>query len=84
MVQVEAALCGTPTVASHLPGVRIVKDLTGMGLTVPPCDPMALGQAICYMIENRTKFSHPATDLQEIFSPNSVAEQYEALFKELL
>ena len=34
MVQVEAMLCGTPVVASDIPGVREATRVTGMGLSV--------------------------------------------------
>ena len=35
MVQVESMACGTPVVASDLPGVRVPVTLTGMGRVVP-------------------------------------------------
>ena len=45
-VQVESMLCGTPVVASALPGVRVPIATTGMGLVVPPGDAPALAAAI--------------------------------------
>ena len=38
MVQVEAMLCGTPVVASDMPGVRVPIARTGMGRLAPPGD----------------------------------------------
>ena len=42
MVQIESMACGTPVVASDIPGVRQPTRMTGMGKTVPPGDPAAL------------------------------------------
>lgn len=46
MVQVEAMLCGTPVVASALPGVREIIQATGMGELVAPGDVDALAAAL--------------------------------------
>src|SRR5215212_5474235 len=46
LVQVEAMLCGTPVVASDLPGVREPVRLTGMGRIVPVADAGALARAL--------------------------------------
>ncbi len=84
MVQVEAAMCGTPSVASDLPGVRMAIRETGMGLTVPAGDPQALAQAICAVIANRGAYCVPAGDIARKFSPAVITEQYEQLFETLL
>jgi len=57
LVQIEAALCGTPSVASALPGVRMPSRMTGMGLTVPPGDSRALGEALLEVITHRPKYA---------------------------
>ena len=46
MVQVEAMLCGTPVVASDMPGVRVPITRTGMGRLAPPGDPGGLADAL--------------------------------------
>jgi glycosyltransferase involved in cell wall biosynthesis len=84
MVQVEAALCGTPTVASALPGVRVVSQMTGMGLTVPPRDARALADAICEILAHREQYVRPRAPIAEQFSPMTAAERYEELFESLL
>ncbi|MBM2851388.1 MAG: hypothetical protein HW418_4330 [Anaerolineales bacterium] len=84
MVQVEAALCGTPTVASALPGVRVVSQMTGMGLTVPPRDARALADAICEILAHREQYVRPRAPIAEQFSPMTTAERYEGLFESLL
>jgi len=84
LVQIEAALCGTPTVASALPGVRVPTQLTGMGRTVPPRDSAALADAIVEVLEHRDQYVRPRGPIAEMFSPAKTAERYEALFNELL
>lgn len=84
MVQIEAAFCGTPSVASNLPGVRIPTNYTGMGITAEPGDIGSLSRAICEVLENRQKYQTPKVNLADDFSPMSIAEKYEALFLQLL
>lgn len=84
LVQVEAALCGTPSVASALPGVRMPTKMTGMGLTFPPCDVGALTKAVCEVLANREHYVHPRRPIAEQFSPLTTAMRYEELFGPLL
>jgi glycosyltransferase involved in cell wall biosynthesis len=83
MVQVEAMTCGTPAVASDLPGVRCPVRETGMGKIVPPRDPHALAQAIIEILDRPEQFSGDANAIRNHFSPEMVAREYEAIFKEL-
>lgn len=84
LVQVEAALCGTPTVASALPGVRMPTRMTGMGLTVPPRDARALADAICEILAHREQYLRPRAPIAKQFAPMATAERYEELFESLL
>src|SRR4029434_5447130 len=59
MVQVEAMLCGTPVVATDLPGVREPVRRTGMGRIVPPRDPDALAAALLEVIRDRASYVRP-------------------------
>ena len=55
IVQVESMACGTPVVASDLPGVRQPVMMTGMGRVVPPADcpcPGRGNQWMCLTIPN--------------------------------
>lgn len=81
MVQIEAALCGTPSVATDLPGVRVATRLTGMGLTVPPRDPRALAEAICQVLGHPEAYAGRRAQIEEQFSPARIAARYESLFK---
>jgi glycosyltransferase involved in cell wall biosynthesis len=84
LVQVEAALCGTPSVASALPGVRMPTKMTGMGLTFPPRDVGALTKAVCEVLANREHYVRPREPIAEQFSPLTTALCYEELFGQLL
>lgn len=84
MVQVEAMSCGTPVIASNLPGVRVPVMMTGMGRIVPPRDPASLAQAIIDILDHRDSFRQEPYSIAERFSPQAVALQYEQLFEELL
>ncbi len=84
LVQIEAALCGTPTVASSLPGVRVPTQITGMGRTVPPRDSAALAEAILEVLEHRPQYVRPREPIAELCSPSKIAERYEAVFEDLL
>ena len=83
LVQIESMICGTPVVASNLPGVRQPTRMTGMGLTVPPRDPHALAQAISEVLVRRSDYLRPPGPIVEQFSPQATAEKYEQLFEEL-
>ena len=83
LVQIEAALCGTPSVASALPGVRMPSQMTGMGLTVPPKDVRGLAEAVLEILSHREKYIRPRGPIAEQFSPAATAERYERLFEEL-
>jgi glycosyltransferase involved in cell wall biosynthesis len=84
LVQIESMICGTPVVASGLPGVREPVRLTGMGKIVPLRDPSALAEAVLDVLDNRPKYVQPAGKIAEMFSPDATAARYEALFQEIL
>jgi glycosyltransferase involved in cell wall biosynthesis len=84
MVQVEAALCGTPSVATDLPGVREATRLTGMGVTVSPRDSRALAEGITAVLSQPEAFKRQESGLTEQFSPRAIAAHYEDLFEGLL
>lgn len=80
LVQVEAMLCGTPVVASALPGVREPIRLTGMGEVVPPGDPHALAAALVKVIRQRTNYLRPRAAIAAKFDLAATAAAYERLF----
>ena len=84
MVQVESMLCGTPVVASDLPGVRHPVQQSGMGLLVPPRDPLRLAQAIIAVLADRAAFAQQGCAWCTQLSPGAVADAYQRLYLRLL
>jgi glycosyltransferase involved in cell wall biosynthesis len=84
IVQVESMSCSTPVVVSDLPGVRMPVKMTGMGRIVPPGDGAALAEAIAGLLDNPRAYQGDAAAIARQFSPEQIAEQYEAIFHELL
>lgn len=84
LVQVEAMLAGTPSVASALPGVRQPVLQTGMGEVVPVGDAGALGEAIVRVLSDPGRYVRPRQEIEQRFSTRRTVESYEALFGELL
>lgn len=84
LVQIESMLCGTPSVASALPGVRQPTAITGMGRTAPIGDANGLAEAIIDVLDNRPRYVRPREAIAARFAPDSVAGQYELLFEELM
>lgn len=83
MVQVEAMSCGTPVVASDLPGVREPVRMTGMGLLVPPANPGALAVALLQVLEGRVATSPGQLAKLARFSPEVVAQDLVRIFMEV-
>ena len=83
MVQVEAMNCGTPVIATDLPGVRQPVKMTGMGVIGPPQDSQALAKAILQILEHPENYQGDTQAVARRFSPDLVAAEYEALFKGL-
>ncbi|CAG0929991.1 N-acetyl-alpha-D-glucosaminyl-diphospho-ditrans, octacis-undecaprenol 3-alpha-mannosyltransferase / rhamnosyltransferase [Thermoflexales bacterium] len=84
LVQVEGMLCGAPSIASVLPGVRQPVLTTGMGEVVPIGDSAALAEAIVRILNDKTKYTRPRADIEALFSTPHTAELYEKLFEDLL
>jgi glycosyltransferase involved in cell wall biosynthesis len=84
LVQVEGMLCGAPSIASALPGVRQPVTMTGMGEVVPIGDSMALAEAVIRILNDKAKYIRPRSEIEALFSTTRTAELYEQLFEELL
>lgn len=81
MVQAEAMLCGTPVVASDLPGVRVPIKLTGMGRLVHPKRPKEIAKAIAEIVRNRDRYLISRDRLDSIFSYKQTILAYEQILR---
>jgi glycosyltransferase involved in cell wall biosynthesis len=84
LVQVEAMLCGTPSIASNLPGVRQPPRMTGMGEVTPIGDSEGLADAILRVIRQPQDYSRPRRQIEDTFSLERTVAGYEALFEALV
>ncbi|MBN1180262.1 MAG: glycosyltransferase family 4 protein [Anaerolineae bacterium] len=84
LVQVEAMLCGTPSIASALPGVRQPVLQSGMGEVVPIGDSAALAQAIVNIYENKPAYVRPSEEIAGRWNTERTAASYAAMFECLL
>ena len=80
LVQVEAMLCGTPVVASDIPGGRVPVAKTGMGRLFRAGDPHALADALDEVLRDRTRFVQPRESVEAVFSLTHTVDAYEATF----
>ncbi len=83
LVQAEAMLSGTPSIASDLPGVRQPVKQTGMGEVVRVGDSEALAAAIIDVIRDREQYVRPREEIASRWSTERTVRGYEALFEEL-
>jgi glycosyltransferase involved in cell wall biosynthesis len=84
MVQIEAMICGTPVVASNLPGVRQPVLVTGMGRIFPIGDLGALEAALLDVLENGQKYRSDIGKIKSAYSPENTAGEYVKLFENLI
>ena len=84
LVQVEGMLCGAPSIASALPGVRQPVRMTGMGEVVPIGDSAALAEAVIRVLNDRAQYVKSRAEIEALFSTPRTAELYERLFEDLL
>jgi glycosyltransferase involved in cell wall biosynthesis len=84
IVQVESMACGTPVVASDIPGVREPIKLTRMGRLAAPADVNSLASAIIAVLSHPENYQGDAEQVQQKFSSQHIAEAYDQLFEELV
>ena len=77
MVQVEAMLCGTPVIATDMPGVRAVVQKTGIGRLVRKRDPQDLADKVLDVKDHPVEIER--TLLAE-FNYDLSIDKYESLF----
>jgi glycosyltransferase involved in cell wall biosynthesis len=83
MVQVEAMLCGTPAVATDIPGLRVPIHLTGMGRLVKPQDELALAEGLVETLQHRDQYIKSRKEIAAVFDMEKTLDAYESLMLEL-
>lgn len=81
LTQVEAMLCGTPVVASDIPGARVVVRETGYGLLAPPEDPEGLASVLANALGQLGSLQPNRESVRQIFDPERSLDAYEALLQ---
>ena len=84
LVQVESLLCGTPLVASDIPGARVVVHETGMGRLAAPRDPAALAEAIVDVLRNPARYQPDEARVRAVFDTQRSLTQYEGLMTSIV
>lgn len=84
MVQVESMYCGTPVVATDLPGVRHAVRTTGMGKIVPPRDAKALADAILDVLKHPEEYKGDIIAIRRRYAADTIAAAYENIFETLV
>jgi glycosyltransferase involved in cell wall biosynthesis len=84
LVQIEAMMNGVPCVASALPGVRQPVTMHGMGRVARISDAAHLAESILEVLNEPQKFKGDIAAIKKSYDPDSVAERYEELFRNLM
>ena len=82
-VQVEAMLCGTPVVATNIPGAREAVRVTGMGLLVEPRNPQALADGLLQVLADPPKYAKSYEQIRAVFDTEKTITQYERLLQSM-
>ena len=68
LVQVEAMLCGTPVVATDIPGGRVPVRETGMGKLARQGDWQSIGAALVDVLDHPEQYRKPREVIEQKFS----------------
>ncbi|MBC7256803.1 MAG: glycosyltransferase family 4 protein, partial [Chloroflexi bacterium] len=82
-VQIEAMLCGTPVVATNIPGARQAVKRSKMGLLVTPRDEKALAEGIVRVLKQRHAYIRPYEEILATFDPMTSIIEYERLLQSM-
>ncbi|HVU14487.1 MAG TPA: glycosyltransferase family 4 protein [Phototrophicaceae bacterium] len=81
LAQVEAMLCGTPVVATDIPGGRVPVRETGMGKLAISGDAQSLGDALTEVLDHPEQYRKPRAWIEQIFSFKETVDCYEQQFR---
>ena len=83
LVQIEAMINGSPSIASNLPGVRQPVKRHQMGEIFPIGDAEGLAKALIKVLSHHKEYIQPAQPIIDEYLPDTIAQKYEALFNEI-
>lgn len=84
IVQVESMACGTPVVASDIPGVREPVRLTGMGRLAVPAQAHSLAEAIIQVLAHPEDYQGDVKAVKKQFSSQHIAGEYMRIYQEVI
>src|SRR5687767_6202973 len=84
LVQIEAMMNGVPSVPSALPGVRQPVKMHGMGRVARIGDTADLADCILEVLSEADKYRGDVESIKKTYTPDSIAQEYEKLFKKLM
>jgi glycosyltransferase involved in cell wall biosynthesis len=80
LAQVESMLCGTPVVATEIPGARVPIQMTGMGKLATMGDWRSIGEALVDVLDHPDQFRKPRSFIEQVFSFKETVDTYEQFF----
>jgi glycosyltransferase involved in cell wall biosynthesis len=80
LCQVEAMLCGVPSVASNLPGVRQPVRLTGMGEIARIGDARDLARQLVRVLESPETYRREHRAIRQTFDLEATVAEYERIY----
>jgi len=88
LVLLESMACGTPVIASNLPGVRTVIDNKSTGLLVEPNDPTALAEAMQELLHDeylrRSMGKRGRAKVELMYDWEQIAIRLETIYRQAL
>ncbi len=81
LCQVEAMLCGVPSVASNLPGVRQPVRMTGMGEIAAIADPADLARQLLRVLESPESYRKSRQSIRDTFNIDRTVSEYEEIYR---
>jgi glycosyltransferase involved in cell wall biosynthesis len=81
LCQVEAMLCGVPSVASNLPGVRQPVRMTGMGEIAAIADPADLARQLLRVLESPESYRKARQSIRDTFDIDRTVSEYEEIYR---